>query len=65
MPARKHTGKPTPLQVIRIAAHAPADPRTVRKVLAGDAVQEMVRERVLRAVEELGLSELLVSESAA
>ncbi|MEJ7731145.1 MAG: hypothetical protein WKG00_18255 [Polyangiaceae bacterium] len=52
------TNRPTPLEVIRIAATAPADPRTVRKALEGRA-SEMATARVERAVRELSLERLL------
>ena len=59
--------QPTPLpthRVNKVSADAPADPRTVRKLLRGEYVSPMVRERIVRALRENGL-EHLAQESPA
>lgn len=38
---------------------APADPRTIRKVLRGEPVSPMAAERVMRALRRMGLSHLV------
>jgi hypothetical protein len=42
-----------------VSVEAPADPRTVRKVLLGEAVSPLARDRILRALEARGLSHLV------
>ncbi len=42
--------------VIRIAAAAGADPRTVRRVLNGEDVRGLVRERIDKALKDAGLA---------
>lgn len=45
----------TEQDVLRIAAEAVCDPRTVRRVLAGEKVRGTVMERVRRAIEHVGV----------
>lgn len=42
-----------------VAVAAPADPRSVRKVLLGEPVAVMTRERIVRALRERGLDHLM------
>lgn len=49
------SAKPRPIDVMRIAVAAEADPRTVQKFLRGKAVRGMVEDRIGRAVASLGL----------
>ncbi len=42
-------------QELEVAVKASADPRTVRKVVAGEPVRGVARERVERALREMGL----------
>lgn len=44
-------------QVRQIAVKAEADPGTVKRVLLGLPTRQMPRERILRAMRELGLLE--------
>jgi len=57
-----HTPRPTRRAVLAIAASAPADPRTVTKVIRRERTQEAVRDRVYRAIVDLGLVDLLGGE---
>jgi DNA-binding LacI/PurR family transcriptional regulator len=41
-------------QVLEVAVRAQADPRTVRRVVAGQEVRASVKERIERAIRELG-----------
>jgi hypothetical protein len=51
---------PLPAHLIRaVSVEAPADPRTIRKVLLGESVSPLARERVLRALESRGLLHLV------
>lgn len=47
----------------RVAVEAPADPRTVRKVLLGHPVSPMAKERVLRVLSARGLEHLVRPDS--
>jgi hypothetical protein len=42
-----------------VSVEASADPRTVRKVLLGESVSPLARERVLRVLEARGLLQLV------
>jgi hypothetical protein len=42
-----------------VAVAASADPRTIRKVLRGEPTRLLVRERILAAIEALGLADSL------
>ena len=48
-----------------VAVEAPADPRTVRKVLLGEVVSPMTHDRVLHALEARGLLHLVPSREKA
>ena len=48
----------------KVSVLAPADPRSIRKVLRGEAVSPMVQERIVRALEGLGLAHLIASAPA-
>ena len=54
----------TPLQKREIALLALCDERTLKRALAGDAVRELSRERIRRALAARGLDHLLPTESA-
>jgi hypothetical protein len=51
--------RPARQTVLAIAVAAPADPRTVEKVLRSERTQVAVRDRVHRAIVDLGLAHLL------
>lgn len=56
------TNRKTPLaaHLLRaVSVAAGADPRTIRKVLLGQPVSPLARERVVRALEARGLSHLI------
>jgi hypothetical protein len=42
-----------------VAVEAPADPRTIRRVLLGEPVSPLAKERVLRALDARGLLHLV------
>jgi hypothetical protein len=46
-----------------IAAEAPADPRSIEKLLRGEPVAPICRERIMRALEARGLAHLVVVEA--
>jgi hypothetical protein len=46
-----------------VSVEAPADPRSVRRVLLGERVAPLVRERILRALEARGLRHLVPAGS--
>lgn len=50
-------------QLRRVAVEAGCDPRSVVKMLAGEAVQPLLRERVTRALEAHGLGHLVPLDS--
>jgi hypothetical protein len=54
-----HTPRPARNTVLAIAVSAPADPRTVEKVLRRERTQVAVRDRIHRAIVNLGLADLL------
>jgi hypothetical protein len=60
MPNIAHRKFPLPAHLlIRVSAEAPADPRTVRKVLLGESVSPLARERIERALRDRGLFHLV------
>jgi hypothetical protein len=57
---------PLPAHLLReVSVAAPADPRSVSRVLLGERVAPLVRERILRALEARGLRHLVPLEGAA
>lgn len=44
---------------------APADPRSIRKLLRGEPLAPMTAERIVRALREMGLQHLVPSEPGA
>ena len=56
----RHTRKtPLPAHLVRaLSVEAPADPRTIRKVLLGQPVSALAHERVMRALRARGLAHL-------
>jgi hypothetical protein len=66
MPTRTRRRTPLPSHLVRkISVEAPADPRSVRKVLLGEPVAIMTRERIVRALREHGLKQLVPLQPAA
>ncbi len=65
----KHTiRRTTPLGahlMRQVAVEAPADPRTIRRVLRGEPVSPMAHDRVLRALRARGLAHLVPQASCA
>ena len=49
----------TPNDILRIAADADVDPRTVRRLLGGGVLRPRTRARILRALRAHGLFHLL------
>ena len=48
--------------VRKVSVEAPADPRSIRKLLRGEPLSPMTAERIRRALAELGLAHLLTRE---
>ena len=60
MPITSRRRTPLAAHLLRaISVEAPADPRTVRKVLLGEQVSPMARERVVAALKARGLGHLV------
>jgi len=68
VPAMSRTqNRKTPLAaylIRKVAVESPADPRSVVKVLRGEPVSPMTRDRILRALEARGLGHLISQPSA-
>lgn len=47
--------KLTPAQVIKVAAAADVDPRTVRRYIAGEGGYSRTADRIAKALQELGI----------
>jgi len=63
MPRTMRHKTPLAAHLVRaVSVEAPADPRTVRKVLLGEPVSPLARDRILRALEARGLSHLVRAE---
>jgi hypothetical protein len=52
------------LAAAREAVDAPADPRSVRKLLLGEPVAPMTRERIVKALRKHGLEQLVPQAAA-
>ena len=66
MKAKRSHKTPLPTHlVLKVSAEAPADPRTVRKLLRGEYVSPMPRERIVRALKERGLEHLVPQPTSA
>jgi hypothetical protein len=50
----------SPHEERRVAVHAAVDPRTLRRYLVGEPIVSTCRARIERALEELGLSSLVL-----
>jgi hypothetical protein len=50
--------------VRKVSVAAPADPRSIRKLLRGEPLSPMTAERIRRALEDLGLAHLVPSPAA-
>jgi hypothetical protein len=46
----------------KVAVHSGADPRTVKRVVAGEKVNPLTRERIVAAMKDLGLDGLLPAD---
>jgi hypothetical protein len=49
--------------VRKVSVLAPADPRSIRKLLLGEPLSPMATERIQRALRELGLEHLVPSST--
>ena len=66
MPTHNRRRTPLGAHLVRtICVEGHADPRSVRKVLLGEPVSIMTRERILRALQERGLEHLVQEEVGA
>lgn len=66
MPTNTRRRTPLPSHLVRkISVEAPADPRSVRKVLLGEPVAIMTRERIVKALREHGLEHLVPQQPMA
>jgi len=45
--------------VRKVSVEAPADPRSIRKLLLGEPLSPMTAERIRRALDQLGLAHLV------
>lgn len=60
MPDKTNRRTPLAAHLVRaVSVEAPADPRTVRKVLLGEPVSPLAHDRVLRALKACGLLHLV------
>lgn len=59
-----HKARLPAFMIRKAAVLAPADPRTITKLLRGEPVSPLARERIMRALQELGVDNLVDAEAA-